>query len=88
MARMCLAEELAKLSARRGVRREIAEALDRIGGLADEGLTWRLTQANAARHRAEHPELSDATDLGEDRAALSQKLQTMIESQVWVKKKR
>ncbi len=88
MARMCLAEELAKLSARRGVRREIDDALADIGGLVDEGLTWRLTQANAARHRAEHPELSDATDLGEDRAALSQKLQAMIETQVWVKKKR
>ena len=47
LARMCLAEELAKLNARRGHAREIEEAAEDIVGLADEGLTWRLAQGAA-----------------------------------------
>ena len=86
LATLCLAEELAKLDARRGARREIEEAVEDVGGLPDEGLTWRLTKAAEARHRAEKPERDDATDLGEDRVALSRHLQSLIDSQVWVKK--
>jgi DNA primase len=88
MARMCLAEEFAKLIARRGERKEISEAMEDIGGMADESLTWRLSQAAAARHRAERSSLDDATDLGEDRAALSLHLQRLIDGEVWIKKKR
>jgi DNA primase len=87
MATMCVAEELAKLEARRGVRKEISEAMEDIGGMADESLTWRLSQAAAARHSAERSRLNDATDLGEDRAALSQQLQRLIDGEVWIKKK-
>jgi DNA primase len=60
-ARLCLAEELARLAALRGARAEVAEAMDDIDGLADEGLTWRLRQAAEAAHRA-------GRGLGEDRA--------------------
>jgi DNA primase len=88
MARLCLAEELAKLEALRGARREIAEAVEDIPGLADEGLTWRLSQAAAARHRAERPDQNATPDLGEDRDALSRHLQEMIDSQVWIRKNR
>ena len=88
LATLCLAEELAKLDARRGARREIEEAVEDMQGLADEGLTWRLTQAAAARHRAERTENNDSADLGEDRVALSRQLQSLIDSQVWVKKNR
>jgi len=56
--------------------------------LPDEGLTWRLGQATLARHRADHPARTDAADLGEDRAALSNHLQRLIDGQVWVKKTR
>jgi DNA primase len=52
LAALCLAEELAKLEATRGARREVAEAVDDIGALADEGLTWRLTEAARAREAA------------------------------------
>jgi DNA primase len=88
LAALCLAEELAKLEARRGARREIEDAMEDMDGLPDEGLTWRLTQAAEARHRSERSGTSDSSDLGEDRAALSRHLQSLIDSQVWVKKNR
>lgn len=87
-ARLCLASELAKLAARRGARREITGAMQDIDGLVDEGLTWRITQATEARHRAERSQLQDASDLGEDRAALSDYLQRLITDEVWRKKNR
>jgi DNA primase len=87
LASMCLAEELAKLEARRRAEAEIAEAVEDIDGLADEGLTWRLGQAADARHRADRSKLSDSSDIGEDRAALSAQLQRLIDGEVWVKKK-
>jgi DNA primase len=88
LAALCLAEELAKLEARRGARREIEDAMEDMEGLPDEGLTWRLGQAAEARHRSERIGPSDSTDLGEDRAALSRQLQRLIDDQVWVKKNR
>ncbi|WP_295073657.1 DNA primase [Tabrizicola sp.] len=88
LAALCLAEELAKLEARRGARREIEDAMEDMDGLPDEGLTWRLSQAAEARHRSDKSGLSDSSDLGEDRAALSRHLQSLIDSQVWVKKNR
>jgi DNA primase len=48
LARICLAEELARLAARRGHARELAEAVLDLEGLADEGMTWRLAQAAVA----------------------------------------
>lgn len=87
MARMCLAEEFAKLDARRGAQKEIEDAIEDVTGIADEGLTWRLGQAAEAMHRASRTRLEDATDLGEDRAALSRHLQNLIDTEIWVKKK-
>ena len=52
VARLCLAEEFAKLTARRGHAREIEDAVEDLGGVADEGVTWRLAQASAAVDRA------------------------------------
>ena len=52
IARLCLAEEFAKLAARRGHAREIEDAVEDLSGVADEGLTWRLAQATAAVDRA------------------------------------
>ncbi|MFN6925277.1 MAG: DNA primase [Tabrizicola sp.] len=88
LAALCLAEELAKLEARRGARREIEDAMEDMDGLPDEGLTWRLSQAAEARHRSEKSGITDSSDLGEDRAALSRHLQRLIDDQVWVKKMR
>ena len=87
LALMCLAEEFAKLDARRGARREVEEAVEDLTGVADEGLTWRLAQAASARHRADHPNRDDTADLGEDRNALSNHLQSLIDSKVWEKKR-
>ena len=87
LARMCVAEELAKLDARRGVRKEIEHAVEDLGGLADEGVTWRLGQAAEAVQRAGRSQLEDSGDLGEDRDALSKQLQSLIDGQVWKKKK-
>ncbi|WP_375692143.1 DNA primase [Pseudooceanicola sp. LIPI14-2-Ac024] len=60
-ARLCLAEELAKLQASRGLAAEIAEAEDEMQGQADEAVTWRLSQAAEARNSA-------GRGFGEDRA--------------------
>lgn len=88
LAVMCLAEELAKLEARRGAHQEIEDAVEDLSGLADEGLTWRLSQASEARFRADRSGVEEVQDLGEDRAALSKHLQSLIDGQIWVKKKR
>ena len=87
LATLCLAEEMAKLDAHRAARREIEDAVLDLTGLADEGLTWRLSQAAEARHRADHPARDDANDMGEDRAALSSHLQALIDDRVWEKKR-
>ena len=87
LATFCLAEELAKLDARRGAEREISDAVEDLSGLADEGLTWRLSQAAHARHLADKPPRADAATLGEDRAGMSDHLQNLINSRVWEKKK-
>ncbi len=87
LALMCLAEEFAKLEARRGAQAEIAEAMEDLGGLADEGLTWRLTQVAEARHRAERSNLDEVSEGGEDRAAMSAQLQSLIDGAAWIKKK-
>ena len=52
MARMTVAEELAKLSAAKGLDAEIADAVQDLEGVADEGVTWRLSQAAAAADNA------------------------------------
>ncbi|WP_457648239.1 DNA primase [Profundibacter sp.] len=59
VAAMCVAEELAKLAAKRGAQREIEDAIEDIGGVADEGLTWRLKQAAEARDKAVRSETED-----------------------------
>jgi DNA primase len=88
LARNCLREEFAKFFSRRGAATELREAAEDLHDLADEGLTWRLRQAAEIRNRAERSRLSDSTDLGEDRAALAGQLDKLIESQVWVKRKK
>ena len=52
MAEACLAEAFARLQADRAHHLEILEATDDLEGVADEGLTWRLSKAAEARHSA------------------------------------
>ncbi|MDX1820524.1 MAG: DNA primase [Paracoccaceae bacterium] len=62
MARMTVAEELAKLTCQRGLISEIAEAEEDLEGLADEAVTWRLSQAAEARNRALRSQQQDRTE--------------------------
>ncbi|MCX7560855.1 DNA primase [Sulfitobacter sp. F26204] len=52
MASLTVAEELAKLEAARGLDAEIAEAMEDLSGVADEGVTWRLSEAARAAELA------------------------------------
>lgn len=61
--RATVAEELAKLHAARGLDAEIAEAAEDLGGVADEGLTWRLSEAAKAAHKALRSEQDDKSEV-------------------------
>ena len=87
VAKMALAEELAKLEAARGVRVETDEAAEDMAGLVDEGLTWRLQQAAEAKYKATKTDLPEGGTEDEDRENMSKYLQNLIDGQVWVKKK-
>jgi DNA primase len=73
VARMSIAEELAKLEAERGLSAEVDEAVEDLAGLSDEAVTWRLGQAAEARHRALRSQNEDRTeyDVGENGARIS-----------------
>ncbi len=73
LAQMTLAEELAKLKARRGLVEEIAEAEEELSGAADETVTHRLSQATEAVYRAGRPQSRDKGefDLGDNGARIS-----------------
>ncbi len=62
LARQTISEECAKLVADRGLSAEIAEAEEDLGGVADEAVTWRLSQAAEARNRAVRSELEDSAE--------------------------
>ncbi|MBE2277009.1 MAG: DNA primase [Rhodobacteraceae bacterium] len=51
-AAACVEEVLAHLQADRAHRAELTEAEEDVAGLADEGLTWRVSKAAEARSRA------------------------------------
>jgi DNA primase len=72
-ALLCVAQELAKLHSKRGALREIADAAVDMGDAADEGITWRLSQAAEARNRAEKSEAKDDVEYetGENGAPVS-----------------
>jgi DNA primase len=60
-AEKCLEMEFAKLEAHWGAEQELREAVEDIEGLADEGLTWRVSQAARARVEADRgPEAARA----------------------------
>ncbi|WP_068306709.1 DNA primase [Pararhodobacter sp. CCB-MM2] len=87
--RQCLAQDLQVLVTQRAARRELEELTAELESLPDDTLTYRLGETAAAVSRARGGESDDsASDLGEDTASLKAQLQTMIDSQVWVRKKR
>ncbi|MEM6587083.1 MAG: DNA primase [Pseudomonadota bacterium] len=73
MARQTLKEELAKLDAALGLKSEISEAAEDIEGIADETVTYRLSEATAAQHQAQRSLQEDQTEyeIGPNGAAMS-----------------
>ncbi|GAB4269949.1 MAG: DNA primase [Pararhodobacter sp.] len=87
-ARRLLAHEFRVLLAQQGGQRETVEAMERIAYLADEGLTWRLEQANEERERARRLVMPEDTDDTDEPTANGQSaLDRLIAQQVWVKKR-
>ncbi len=62
VARLTISGELGKLEAESGLRAEISEATEDIVGVADESVTWRLSEAAQARNRAVRSQQDDYTD--------------------------
>ena len=63
MARMCLAEEFAKLTARRGHAHEVEDAIEELSSdVADERLTARLAQSLAAMNDAGRQDGDDTAE--------------------------
>ena len=73
LTRLTIAEELAKLESMSGLYAEIAEASEDLYGVADETLTWRLSQAAKARQTAQRAQAEDKTeyDTGPNGAPIS-----------------
>ena len=73
LARITLAEELAKLEAARGLSAEIADAVEDLSGVADEGVTWRLSEAAKAAEMAQRSGQDDKTeyDVGDNGARMN-----------------
>ncbi|PZO66559.1 MAG: DNA primase [Paracoccus denitrificans] len=87
-ARDILIDALTRLEARRAEQHELARAeAEMDGDLVDEGLTWRMSESARARQQANHPTLSMGDDLGEDRSALSEALDSVIRNEVWRKRR-
>ena len=82
VAEMTVAEEFAKLNARRGARREIEEAIEDVEGLVDEGLTWRLSQASEALTQAGRGDQDDRAeyDTGPNGARLKREERQSLEA--------
>ncbi len=80
-----LENALDRIEAIRSARGEIARAESEIQGLADEGLTWRVTQSARARQQADHPSVSDDSDLGEDSGSLAKTLAEALQNEIWRK---
>ncbi|MCF6445133.1 DNA primase [Nereida sp. MMG025] len=62
LASLCLAEEFAKLAARRGHAREITEVMQDMADRADENLTWRLREAAEGLNGAAAVDTDDSAD--------------------------
>ncbi len=66
---------------------EVNDAMHVMTGAADEGVTWRLAQTVQAQSETGSAGLEDGDADEEDRAAMSQHLQRLIDEQSWKKPK-
>jgi len=90
-AEACLSEEFAKYQAERALRSEMSEALEDLARSPDgDGrLGRRLKHAVQRRLMAARPATAEAAGaVGEDTAALSERLRALIDARVWEKKGR
>ena len=90
-AEACLSEEFAKYHAERAMKAEMTEALEDLARSPDgDGrLGRRLKHAVQRRLTAARPAATEAAGaVGEDTAALSERLRALIEARVWEKKGR
>lgn len=85
--RQTISEELAKIDARRGVEREIRDAIEDLDGKLDEGITWRVSKAAEANNAANKSQAEHESGDSQNHAALSQHLQSFIDNEIWKKKK-
>ena len=86
IAHKTLKEEFMKLETSAGMQKEIRDAIDDLHSSSSESLTWRLNQATKARTNAEKSTLDDIETAGEDKTAMTDFLQNLIDNEVWVKK--
>ncbi|PTW51300.1 DNA primase [Rhodovulum kholense] len=61
-AALCISHEFNRLIRLRGAERDIEEGMRDLEGFADEGVTWRLSQAARARHGAGLSQDEDEAD--------------------------
>jgi len=82
ITRMTVAEEIAKLEAARGLDAEIADAMEDLTGGADEGLTWRLSEAARNADRAQRSGQEDTAeyDIGENGAHISREERSALDA--------
>ncbi len=62
IARMTVTETLAKLVTEQGLAAEVSEAEQDLAGVADEAVTWRLSEAAEARNKAWKSQNEDRTE--------------------------
>ena len=86
MAIKILKEEFTKLETSEGMKKEIRDAIEDLNSAASESLTWRLGQATDARSKAQRSTLEEAQEAGEDKGAMTDFLQNLIDNEAWVKK--
>ncbi len=88
LAEIALLEEIHKQSAVTGMQSELLDAAEELSGVADEGVTWRLGQASAARDKAMRAEPEGQKPEDNPDLARSRHLQDMIDRQIWIKRKK
>ena len=81
-----LKEEFTKLETSEGMKKEIRDAIEDLNSAASESLTWRLGQATDARSKAQRSTLEEAQEAGEDKGAMTDFLQNLIDNEAWIKK--
>jgi len=86
-AAQAILEDLTRQAATLGMLAEVREAEQELGGVADEGLTWRLAQAALARDKAQRGGLGDDDGGTEEETQMRKLLYDFIDNDRWKKKK-